>query len=315
MNNLYNFLKSIKLAIVLILFITATSLLSTLIPQGKDLAFYYHNYPPFLNWLILTTKFNNFFRSFLFIVPTAVFFVNLLSCTIDRLSRELKKEAKRRFGPDILHIGLLILVIGSVITFTGRKEGFMNLSEGDQVKLPGGYILTLESFDFLTYENGRPKDWISTVHVEKDDKIIVESFGIEVNKPLKIGNLDLYQNSYSIDYLVTLKNRAGNSITLNRGETFDLLDTTLRYLGNETGENGKNSAVIEEWQNRKLLKVHSLGIDETVGDLTIASMKTNSITGIEAVTDPGFIPVLIGLLCLGAGMILTYYQKLGDKAI
>ena len=112
-----------------------------------------------------------------------------------------------------------------------------------------------------------------------------------------------------------LKNREGNSITLKRGDTFDLLDTTLRFLGNETRANGMDIAVIEEWQNRKLLKVHSLGKDEIVGDLTVASIETNSITGIQAVTDPGFIPVLIGLLFLAAGLVLTYYQKLGDKAL
>jgi cytochrome c biogenesis protein len=78
MNQVYSFLKSIKLAVVLILVITGMSLLSTLIPQGKDLSFYYHSYPPFITWLILTTRFNNFFRSFLFIAPSAIFFVNPL---------------------------------------------------------------------------------------------------------------------------------------------------------------------------------------------------------------------------------------------
>ncbi|TFG62391.1 MAG: hypothetical protein E4H36_08110 [Spirochaetales bacterium] len=170
MNKLFSFFKSVKLAIVLISIITATSILATLVPQNKDMAFYYHTYSPFFNWLIINTRFYKFFTSILFFIPAGLFFINLSTCTVDRLVRQLKKKGKKKFGPDILHVGLLVLLIGAVFTFAGKREGYMTLASGDKMGLPGGYLLTLKSFTFLTYENGSPKDWISTVDVEKEGK-------------------------------------------------------------------------------------------------------------------------------------------------
>ncbi len=65
----------------------------------------------------------------------------------------------------------------------------MYLGEGDQIRLPGDYLLRLQSFEFLQYADGRPKDWISTVEVEKNGKVIIDSFPLEVNRLLKVGSL------------------------------------------------------------------------------------------------------------------------------
>jgi len=161
----YNFFRSLKLAIVLILFITLTSLISTLIPQSKELEYYLGSYSRFTAWLIVSSGFDNFFRSFIFLAPSVLFFLNLSTCTFHRFKNRLVKKAKKRFGPDILHIGLLVMIIGGVVTVAGREEGYSMLEIGESVNVPGGYVLTLENFEFLKYENGSPKDWISTVKV------------------------------------------------------------------------------------------------------------------------------------------------------
>jgi cytochrome c biogenesis protein ResB len=160
---LFKFFRSVKLAIVLILIITFTSIISTFIPQNKEILFYMETYRKFTSWFILTSGFNSFFKSYIFIVPSVLFFLNLSVCTFDRLKGRIKRKAKNRFGPDILHVGLLILIIGGMITFMGRTEAFVRMEEGEVISLTGGYTLTLKDFDFLKYENGRPKDWISTV--------------------------------------------------------------------------------------------------------------------------------------------------------
>ena len=50
------------------LYITVASILATLVPQGKELAFYYHNYSRALAWSIVTTRFHHFFRYVLFFI-------------------------------------------------------------------------------------------------------------------------------------------------------------------------------------------------------------------------------------------------------
>lgn len=235
----YRFLGSVKLAIILILFIAAASLLSTLVPQGRPPDFYRETWPPFLSVVILFFGYDRFFSSWLFLIPSFLFFVNLLLCTLRRLASELKKQTRRRYGPDILHIGLLILIVGGTVTYMGNRTGYIALAEGDTVVMPGGFTLVLESFEFLIYSDGRPKDWISTVHVSKDGRTLIDSYPIEVNKPLKVGGLNIYQYSYS--------------------------------------------------------------------------MEGKIMTTFKVVSDPGFTPVLIGLLCLTAGLFITYFQKMKDS--
>ena len=170
MKGLYKFLKSIKLAIVLISYITITSIIATLIPQGKEAAFYAQKYGVFLSWLIQSIGFDNFFKAFLFILPSTLFFLNLGVCAVDRLVKEFRGKMKKRFGPDIIHVGLLLLIVGSMFTFLLREEGFMYMGVGEIIKLQKKYQLYLEDYKFLIYPDGRPKDWISTLSVSDDKK-------------------------------------------------------------------------------------------------------------------------------------------------
>lgn len=308
MNQIYKFLKSVKLATVLILYITATSLLATLVPQGKDIAYYNREFSAFTAWLITTTKFNSFFSSFFFIIPSGLFFLNLLVCTTSRLIRQLKKKGSHRYGPDILHIGLLVLLVGAFITFTQRKSAYITLGPGDGVSLPGGYHLVLKDFEFLTYPNGTPKDWISTVNIEKDEKLVIELFPIEVNRPLKVGNINIYQNSYSTEYSLTLETSSGNAVTISPGRSLSFQGNPFIYVGNE-----REKAVFQNWKDNQLQAVLQLGPGDKAAGYIVKSLNSRNMTGLEAVVDPGFIPALAGFILIILGLFLTYYQKLGEK--
>lgn len=98
MESLIKPFKSVKLAIVLIFIIITISILAPLVSQGKELSFYYDNYHPLLSWLIINTQLNNLFYSIFFFVPLGLFFLNLLVCAIDRLSKGLKKTTKKDSG-------------------------------------------------------------------------------------------------------------------------------------------------------------------------------------------------------------------------
>ncbi len=302
---------------VLILYITATSILASLVPQGRELAFYYHTYPQPLAFLIEKTGFDHFFTSILFLAPAALFFVNLLVCTVDRLTRELKKKTKRRFGPDLIHVGLLVLVIGSVISFTGKKEGFVYLGEGDQVTLPGEYVLTLESFDFQIYEDGRPKDWISTVEVRKNGEKLVDSYPIEVNNPLKVGNIKIYQSSYSREEQLVLTTPDGEERQVRARQPIMTEEAAYLFRGftrdSETGE--IEHAVVEKWQNQKVTDTLQVSEGGTFDGFTVENLSVRQVTGLQAKIDPGFIPVLIALIIAGCGLGWTYIQKARENEL
>lgn len=307
---LYRFFRSVRLAVVLILIIAVLSILSTLIPQGKDTAFYFHSYGAFWAQVILRLEFHDFFRSILFLIPVGLFFINLTVCSIDRLINRERRGARRRHGPDLIHIGLLLMIIGAMFSVFGRREGMVYMGEGDQTQLPGQYVLRLLDYEYQEYENGRPKDWISTVEVSQDGVILIASFPIEVNKPLRISGIRVYQTSFAREDQALLRDRAGISSPIRNGEGFEMEGAVVIFQGIEG-----DKAVFERWEKHTRSDIYWIGIGETLGEYTVLELGSRDVTGLKAVKDPGFIPVVIALIIVAAGLTLTFIQKRKDGAI
>jgi len=179
-------LTSVKLALGLILAVAALGAASTFIPRSR------------------------FFSSPVFFALMAAFCLNLACCAVDRIAGRLSRRAPLRLGPDLVHLGLLVLLAGALITARYRGEGLAYLGEGDSVQLPGGGSLKLVSFAFERWPDGRPKDWVSTVQVTgSDGGVVVPSFAIEVNRPLKVGRMRLYQSTWTIEDTAVLEDADG----------------------------------------------------------------------------------------------------------
>jgi len=365
---LLRFFRSIRLALILIAYLVVTSIVASLIPQGRDSAFYAHEFSPVLARLITVLSLDNFFRSLLFLVPAALFFVNLTVCTVYRLATRIKRKARLRLGPDIIHIGLIILMLAGIVTLFGRREGSVYLAPGDSVKIPGGYELVLNSFTYEVYRDGRPKEWVSDVEFGKSVSK-ARKYRIKVNKPLKAGTLNIFQYSYRDLSSVVLKALSGekngttysmhpgNSIR-EAGATYKLMQVTTDISGLVTMVNSKRSAqgsgqggqdsgqgsgqggqdsgqgsgggsaqdsgqgaADKEEPGAVFLVTDRNGESQRrifrVGDRIDGYKITDTIpwmeTGLRVVSDPGFIPILIGLLLVITGLILAFYQKIKDR--
>lgn len=307
---LYRQLKSVRLAVGLLLYLTVFGGLATLVPQGMDTPFYQGHYSRLAATLILRTGFDRFFTSILFLLPSLLFFINLSLCTIDRLRRELKK-GRRNFGPDILHIGLVILTIGAVISFSGRQEGYVELAVGDRVELPDGYILTLTDFEFQTYEDGRPKEWISRVKLTRGE--VREDFDIRVNHPLKAGKIKLYQVSHSAHIQIVLEAKDGSTRSLAQGERVTVDGETVFFMALEDSGSPGSRAVLHSTSPSGTSVVRA-GAGDPVGGLRVRELKSVDVTGLEAVDDPGYIPVFISFILIILGLVLTFFRKIRDMA-
>jgi cytochrome c biogenesis protein len=329
---LYTFLRSIKLAVVLLILIAALSALSTLVVQGEEMEYYAQNYAPLLARLIVGLHFQNFFRSVLFLLPAGVFFVNLSVCTIDRMIRRTRSGAPRRLGPDLIHAGILILMIGGIISLIWKVEGYIYLSKGEYAELPDGYRLFLDSFEYTTYDDGRPRDYVSSVEVRQHDEKPM-NFDIRVNKPLKIGKLRIYQDSYSSTSTVILTDETGESYPLSPGEGFRVGDRFYFLMGVQPGaaaapadgeDEGRDPArslrtatlIFEELDGAGApVGRHQVGMSGRIDRFRIDDILTTDMTGLRVVQDRGFIPVLIGFIIIGIGLALTFIQKLREENI
>jgi hypothetical protein len=307
---LYNFFRSVRLAVVLILIIALLSILGTLIPQGSDAAFYFHRYGAFWAQIILRLHFDRFFRSILFLLPVGLFFINLSVCTLDRLAGRRRRGARRRHGPDLIHIGLLVLIVGAMFSVFGRREGIVYMGEGDQIRLAGEYTVRLLDYRYEEYENGRPKDWISTVEVQKDGKPVIPSFSIEVNRPLRVDGIRVYQSSFAREDQAFLEDASGQVSPIGNGQGFETDGAMVIFRGIE-GE----QAVFERWEGHTRTATYRIGVGQNIGQYTVRRLGSREVTGLKAVKDPGFIPVIAALIVVSAGLALTLIQKRKDREI
>ncbi len=329
MRTFWKFLVSVRLAIVLILALTIGCVLATLVPQGMPEARYAELYPRAVALLVTKTGLADYFTSPLFILPALGFVVNLGACTIDRLLREVRKRGARRHGPDLLHIGILVLVVGAAIGFSGRWEGAVSLAVGDSVKLPGGEVLTLVDFRDERYPDGRPKNWISVVDVSKDDQTILDDRAIRVNDPLRVGSVAIYQSTYGETLLVNLVGSDGTARSLSEGQSVERAGVTVSFMAIE-GADGTATGMTALLRVARasatadaatasgpaanadtVVRVGAEGANVGPWRASVAAVPT---AGLEAVADPGFPVVAVGLALIALGTAWTFIQKLKETA-
>lgn len=305
MKKLLTWITSIHLAIGLLVYLIVTCIMATLVPQGLPLEHYYEMYTRAVADLVIYSGFNRFFGSVLFIIPAFMFFANLSACTVKRLLRELRRKSGRHHGPDLLHLGLMLLVIGSIWSFSGHRRGALTLSPGDGINLPNGGTMILNDFRFSRYDDGRPKDWVSIVTITKDGKTIKDKFEIRVNKPLRYDGLTFYQSSYKELLSLTLSDPLGSTVSLAQGEERVFGTASYRFMAPDT--DGKTAIIA--LGNGAIIKVAP---GEKADNLSMLGMETRLVSGLEAVSDPAYPLIFVSLILIALGTSWTFFQKLKE---
>ncbi|HIJ78814.1 MAG: cytochrome c biogenesis protein ResB [Desulfobulbaceae bacterium] len=84
-NMLWRFFASVKLALITLFILASTSIIGTLIPQKNPPAFYIKEFGPELGRLFQILDLADMYNSWWFVAILALFSINLIICTIDRL--------------------------------------------------------------------------------------------------------------------------------------------------------------------------------------------------------------------------------------
>jgi cytochrome c biogenesis protein ResB len=317
-------LRSMKLAVALIAYLIVTGILASLLSQGREASYYYSTLPPLLAGLVVKTGFSNFYGSLLFLIPALLFFANLSACAADRLVREFKKDrAVRRHGPDILHLGLILLILSAVFAQAAKlsrpdSQGFVRLGKGEAVELPDGRLLSVLALRADRYDDGRPKDWVSTVEVRKGGKILVPSYDIRVNHPLRLGSLSIFQSSYGSERVIVLNSPSGERRSLSAGESIETDSKRIVLMSVDTGT---GTAVAREEPNSVAadaaeateIRLLRLGKGSMIGPFTFAGTEELALSGLMASYDPAYPAILAALIIAALGIFITFAQKLGEQ--
>lgn len=132
----------------------------------------------------------NWFSSVIFLFPLLLFTLNLSACTFLRIILKKPWRHPAEAGPDLIHIGIILLILAGLLTPVVRKETSRQLSVGGTLLLPGEISLEIVELEFLTYEDGRPRQWTAVFNA--DGRRIM----LEVNKPVRLDGLSIYLTGF-----------------------------------------------------------------------------------------------------------------------
>lgn len=319
-----------KLALFLLLLLGAIASLGTFLPQGQPAGFYKAYYGEGLGSLILILSLDHLYRSWWFLTLAAFLAVNLLACSLQRV----KKSARwKEWGSIVLHLSLLVILTGAVISGSMGRSAYVEIGVGDSVDLAlhgfPGQVLTVKDFRIEYYDNLEPKQYISDILLKANDgsKIHQE---IKVNYPLKFKGLKIYQKSYG--WLVKGEVTAGGKalpFELASGQKL-LIDENnslmFFFIPDYDAQSSKLRSLSPFPRNPKL--ACALVQDHNIVDMQIIGEKDTEIiknypvtfsgyryyTGLEIKKDPGISIVYFGFGLLLLGFVLRYLVPDKTKA-
>lgn len=102
---------------------------------------------------------------------------------------------KRPFNIVLLHLSLLFIIAGALVTFFCGKSGSVVLLPGEKLSGVFPFGITLESFEVKYYPGSeRPSDYVSTVQIDEGEQIV-----ISMNNIGKVDGWRLYQEDYNLE--------------------------------------------------------------------------------------------------------------------
>ena len=112
-----------------------------------------------------------------------------------------------KLGPIIVHIGLIILLIGSAYgNFSSQsKEEFLSLGESlDLINESRNSKVTIKLNNFLVEResDGTPKQFISDLDFVSEEEHLNETKTTQVNQPIRFKGLTIYQADWSVSNII-----------------------------------------------------------------------------------------------------------------
>jgi cytochrome c biogenesis protein len=255
---------------------------------------------------------------------------------------------KRRlgwFGSDIVHVGLLVILAGGLISGRASHRAELALTDGQTADVPNAaFQVRLDKFETEYYPQGAVKDWKSTVTVLEGGVPVLTKV-IEVNEPLTYSGISFFQQRYGFDWssprLVFELRKPGDPAftrTVSAGigqraavEGPDVTHVLVRRFVPDfvIGEGGQvqsrseepnnPAAQVEVWKGEERVfsgwvfaKFPDFGQGHGAAEapkiaVILKDYKAAPYSVLEAAMDPGANLIWLGCLLVMAGLFLAFY--------
>jgi cytochrome c biogenesis protein len=260
-----------------------------------------------------------------------------------RICVSARKRIAGIFGSDVVHLGLLVILAGGIVSGLAGHRADLTLRENQTLPVPeAGFSLKLEKFSTDLYPDGSVKDWKSRLSVIEDGRPVLEKT-IEVNHPLAYRGFIFYQSGYgwdwespSLELLVKKKSDPAylKDVWLRPGETASLQGEDLeiavaRFIpdfvldeknqpSSRSPEPNNPAAYIEGRRGTETVfsgwvfakfpdftRLHSA--KETDLSFEFKDVKAPEYSVIQSARDPGALWIWVGSALLMAGLFLAFY--------
>ncbi|MBQ6735251.1 MAG: cytochrome c biogenesis protein ResB [Lachnospiraceae bacterium] len=283
---------------------------------------------------VIDTVFHvNLIRSPLMYVLGTVFALSLIVCTVSRVQWAAAKSKKKfqlyAWGSPILHVGLIVVLLGGIISFLVGRQTYYEIPVGETAQVAGrsGTLeMKIDDFRVEYYEDGvTPRQYYTDLTLTKRDGESA-SLNAFVNGPARYDGLTIIQQSYGWSFLVTLSTpynsrsfdlKAEEWIPLEDGE--DPVRLGVSFYPDYDEDAGVPDTTSDRADNPRLLWVLTKG--EEALDMNVLKEGEEAdlyngirltfdgyryYTGLQAKYDPGVKVIFAGFFLVFAGLVIRY---------
>ena len=346
-DKIYNFLKSLTLAVILLSLIAFFSAIGTI---AGNVAF------------LKDLGLDNVYYSKWFLVLIVLFVVNLVLCTLSMIPvttalfspsapnktfKSKKENAKehliallkskklyiqqkgdliaayrypvRKFAVYGIHLGILIIAFGALVGSIWGFRGIMEIPQGNSssliitrnsyVNLP--FAIYNKNFTVSFYEDKNiPSEYKTTGYILDNNQQI--PFSTMVNHPFVYKGVWFYQASYQLNPMKSfiILNVNGSNVKLHMHKPITY-DNAQFYLANLSYYNSKPIALLYvELPQGSASGWIKLGDSAQLGPINIvfSNAKENYITVLSVAKDPGSTIVVFGFIVVILSLLLIFFK-------
>ncbi len=321
------------------IYLVVLSAVASLFPQGAPVEQYVARYGETGAQVLAAVGLDSYATSALFAGPVVLLEVSLLVCTIPRFAKRLRRPRTGAdppprprnaswylaFAPDLIHFGLAVLVIGGALSFALREydEGFAMVGETIGTE---SIDLRVESAEEIRSDRGDVVDWrvdlVAACAQTGTDGVESRALIVGANNPANVFGYRVHFRDYRDMPVLPVTGADGRTVDLGLGEGFFAGQFLFVFLEVDQESplfyqvDAEQVAALEENNDgdgiRRLIgQAPIVRIEENtiVGGIAVGTVRLETRVAVSVTRDPGGLPVLVGFLILGLGMILFVLKK------
>ncbi len=406
-NKVWNFFKSLRLTIILLITLALVSIIGTVVKQGETPDVYIKEYGERAYYWLSASGMTDMYHAWWFTILLVMLTLNIIVCTIDRFPSKwrsvlhqrtdvplrfvqnlsnnsvisgvkgrpaeikegilelLRRHRYRfevsnspeevtimaykgkwgRFGSDIVHLSIIIILVGAIMGSIWGFRGFQAIYVGDTRAIPNtDFKIKVNRFWMDYYEDGQVKQYNSDLTVLEDGKEVLNKV-IYVNEPLEYKGVRFFQSSYGLAWgkirkaqLALMDKQTGKEIGkpffINWNERLEVpslkgyeikligfvsdfaFDENRKFVYAKSIEHNNPAIQVEIIKDGKRLSTPWIflnfpGLFPVLGDskyeLVLKTYQPIMYTGLQITRDPGVNVVWFGSVLMGIGFILAFF--------